>query len=145
MYLKWKRNSQGIYEGNTMTFDSETGKHVPIYRITRGVCGGWRLTVKGETHIGLNANGHAFTLFQKLDYAKRAAQEIEDENPPYKTDEDEGMAHAHYAPGQEISSYITAERISGRSYVSDDGTAIISETRYPDGRITTERREYGRV
>lgn len=154
MYLTWKRNAQGIYEGCTKTFNYETGKHEPIFTIVKivdalGLTSGWRLFVKGEVHVIATDVGFGktfnITLFSKLKDAKRTAQRLEDENPPYRTDEDIGMAHAHYAPGQEISCYITAERIGGRLYVSDDGQAIISETRYPDGRIVTERREYGAV
>ena len=132
MTLTFKRNEQGAYEGCTKTFNHDNGKHEPIFVVVQQN-GAWVLTERGLTisdHATLNA-------------AKKAAQNIEDDKPRYVTDEDAGMAHSSYAPGQMISSYITAERISGRSYVSADGSSIISETRYPDGKITTERMDYG--
>ena len=135
MTLTWKRDSLGNYSGNTMAFNHSTGKHEPIFNLVRIGNSGWSVMECG--------NCISNRPLKTLSEAKRLAQEIEYTRPAYKTDEDEGMANASYAPGQTISTYISAERIGGRLYVSEDGKALISETRWPDGRITTERREYG--
>ena len=132
MTLRFKRNERGTYEGCTKAFNQTTGKHEPIFEIVAS--GKSWILVESHTETG---------TFRTLKQAERAAQDIEDKRPQYKTDEDEGLAHATYKPGQTISTFISAERIGGRLYVSEDGKAIISETRYPDGTITTERREYG--
>jgi len=132
MTLTFKRNPNGSYDGNTKTFNRNTGKHESIFNILPQN-GKWTLSQEHEDRGS----------FDSLKQAKAAAQELENKNPPYMTDEDEGMAHATYAPGQTISTYISAERIGGRLYVSDDGKSLISETRYPDGTITKEARKYG--
>lgn len=135
MTLTWKRDSEGNYSGSTMAFNHGTGKHEPIFNLVRIGGSGWSVMEHG--------NCISKRPLKTLSDAKRLAQEIEYTKPAYKTDEDEGMARASYAPGQTISTYISAERIGGRLYVSDDGKALISETSYPDGRTITERREYG--
>ena len=132
MTLTFKRNPDGSYDGNTKTFNHDTGKHESIFNVIP-YNGKWNLKQEHEER----------GMFDSLKQAKAAAQEIENMNPPYTTDEDEGLAHASYAPGQTISTYISAERIGGRLYVSDDGKSLISETRYPDGTIEKEERKYG--
>jgi len=136
MTLTWKRTINGDYDGCTMTFNRDSGKHEPIFNIVKVKTSGWNVI----------EHGNCITKFplKTLSDAKKIAQEAENKNPSYKTDEDEGLAHSHYAPGQTISTYISAERIGGRLFVSEDGKALISETRFPDGTIVTECREYGR-
>lgn len=129
--LTFTRNEYGSYDGSTKTFNRTTGEYEPIYRIM-GHSGAWSLWEGNQFARG----------YKTLSEAKQAAQRIEDRKPVYMTDEDMGLANSHYAPGQTVSSYITADGTGGRSYISDDGQSIISERRNPDGTTTTERRPY---
>lgn len=124
--LKWKRTSQGKYESSAQYWDAEANTYKPVYIIEKSGTG-FILYVKDKIHIiehnfsKLLEKEIAITHFATLKYAKKTAQLMEIEEPPYQTEEERGFSEGG---GWSGAVWIDAEGTGGSWHTDINGYII---------------------